>query len=239
MTTPDTITLAGWTQRHDALKDVAPDALHLDYYPSRTLEDVFALLEPHAKNIRYAVGWSLGGWLLMRATQEGIIALEHLTLIAPPLQFVNTPDFAHGMDPKTFELFYTNYRDQPERTAARFAQLIAKGDSDPKRIVEELALPAHTTDAQTWHPWLDVLEHQKHHHLSFENFPPTLLIHGAQDTIIPLAQGRELASRIPNAALHVLPHAAHAPHLHDSHAVRRKIAQHRRQNMPEPPPASI
>ncbi len=228
MSAPDTLTLAGWTQRHDALRDIAPDALHLDYYPSRSEEEVFALLAPHASTIRYAIGWSLGGWLLMRAIMEGVIAPEHLTLIAPPLQFVNTEDFAHGMDPKTFELFYTNYRDQPERTAARFAQLIAKGDSDHKRIAEALDLPAHNVDVSTWHPWLDVLEHQKHHHLRFENFPPTLLIHGAQDTIIPLTQGKELADRIPGVTMHIMENAAHAPHLHDPDQIRAWIDQHRR-----------
>lgn len=227
MTSPDTIALTGWTQRHDVLQDIAPEALHLDYYPSRTPEEVFALMKPHAQHIRYAIGWSLGGWLLMRAIMEGIIQPEHLVLIAPPLQFVSTEDFPHGMDMTTFELFYTNYRDQPERTAARFAQLIAKGDADHKRVVEALALPAHNVDAETWHPWLDVLEEQKHHQLTFDDFPPTLLIHGARDTIIPLAQGQELARRIPGAELHVLEEAAHAPHLHDPARLVRLIDDHR------------
>ncbi len=231
MTCPHTLTLAGWTQRHDALRDIAPDALHLDYYPSRSPEEVFALLEPHAKHIRYAIGWSLGGWLLLRAIAEGILAPEHLTLIAPPLQFVNAEDFLHGMDPTTFELFYTNYRDQPERTAARFAQLIAKGDVHHKRIVEALDLPAHNVDAATWHPWLDVLAEQKHHHLTFENLPPTLLIHGARDTIVPLEQGKELARRIPGATLHILEEAAHAPHLHDAPRIIRLIDDHRRHHV--------
>lgn len=227
MSLPDTLALAGWTQRHDALKGIAPDALHLDYYPSRSQEEVFARIAPHAKDIRYAIGWSLGGWLLMRAIMEGVIAPEHLTLIAPPLQFVTTEDFPHGMDPATFALFYTNYRDQPERTAARFAQLIAKGDTEHKRVVDALDLPPHTTDAATWHPWLDTLSAQRHGHLAFDGFPPTLLIHGAHDTIVPVAQGRELAQRIPGAQLHIFEDAAHAPHLHDAPRLARLIDHHR------------
>ncbi len=226
-TTPDTITLTGWTQRHDILHAVAPDALHLEYYPSRNEAEVFSLLEPLAEATRHAIGWSLGGWLLMRAIQEGIIAPRHLTLIAPPLQFVSSDDFPHGMDSTTFELFYTNYRDQPERTASRFAHLIAKGDARHRDVVEALALPEHTTDAETWHPWLDVLAGQKHHHLEFDAFPPTLVIHGACDTIVPLRQSHELVQRIPGAELHIIEDAAHAPHLHDSATIARIIAAHR------------
>ncbi len=227
MTHPHTIALAGWTQRHDALSTIAPDALHLDYYPSRSLEDVFALLKPHAPHIRYAIGWSLGGWLLMRAIAEGIIAPEHLVLIAPPMQFVSSDDFPHGMDPTTFELFYSNYRDQPQRTAARFAHLIAKGDLHHKRVVEALRLPAHNVDAEVWHPWLDALADQRHHQLAFDAFPPTLLIHGQHDTIVPLQQGKELARRIPQAELHILPDASHAPHFHDPALLMRLIDEHR------------
>lgn len=226
-----TLTLAGWTQRHDALAPIAPGALHLEYYPSRSLEEVFALLKPYAKDIRYAIGWSLGGWLLMRAIMEGIIRPEHLVLIAPPLQFVSSPDFPYGMDTTTYELFYDNYRRDPERTAARFAHLIAKGDSHHKRIITELNLPAHTVDMEVWHPWLDILAEQQHNHLEFVDFPPTLLIHGEHDTIVPVAQGKELALRIPEAELHILPDASHAPHLHDAALLRRLINEHRQRHV--------
>lgn len=212
---------------HDALAPIAPEAWHLDYYPSRSPEEVFALFAPDAGSVRFAVGWSLGGWLLMRAIAEGVIAPAHLVLIAPPLQFVSTPDFSHGMDVATFTLFSGNYRGDPVRTATRFAHLIAKGDIHHKRIIGELTLPPHSVDANVWHPWLEVLAQQRRHQLEFSGFPPTLLIHGERDTVVPVAQGRELASRIPGAKLHVLPEAAHAPHLHDSALVRRLIDDHR------------
>ena len=38
---------------------------------------------------------------------------------------------------------------------------------------------------------------------------PTLVIHGADDAIVPLATGRELAAAIPGAQLHVIAKAGH------------------------------
>ena len=40
---------------------------------------------------------------------------------------------------------------------------------------------------------------------------PTLVVHGAHDAIAPLAQGQELAARIPHAELMVLDDAGHVP----------------------------
>jgi len=42
---------------------------------------------------------------------------------------------------------------------------------------------------------------------------PTLLIHGEQDTLIPLAHARNAAKLIPNARLEVLKECGHVPHI--------------------------
>jgi pimeloyl-ACP methyl ester carboxylesterase len=223
----NTLCLAGWTQRHDALRAVAPEgAVHFSYHPCRTREEVLELLAPHARRVTRAIGWSLGGWLLNQAVREGVLHLEQLVLIAPPLQFVSSEEFPHGMDPHVFTMFRDNYRADPERSAARFAHLIARGDARYRDILEHLTPPPHAVDADSWAPWLDALEAQRHADDSYDALPPTLLIHGARDGIIPLAQSEALAARIPGATLRVLPDAAHAPHLHDPRQVRAWIAEH-------------
>lgn len=40
---------------------------------------------------------------------------------------------------------------------------------------------------------------------------PTLVIHGAADTIVPIAEGQWLADRLPNGRLQVVPGAGHVP----------------------------
>ena len=220
-----TLCLAGWAQPHDALAVIAPDAHHLNYYPHTKPESVLELIAEH-HDIERAIGWSLGGWLLMHAVQAGLLEPQQLVLIAPPLQYVKSDDFAHGMDQTTFDLFYSSYTSDPSRTAARFSGLMAKGDRDAKRLMQELEHAEHTTDAETWGPWLKVLEAQHHEDINFTNFPPTLIIHGEADQIIPLGQGKALAEKIGHAQLHLMADCAHVPHLHNKDAVQTAIAEH-------------
>lgn len=42
---------------------------------------------------------------------------------------------------------------------------------------------------------------------------PTLIIHGAEDKIVPLDEARAMQASIPNAALEILPRAGHLPNL--------------------------
>jgi pimeloyl-ACP methyl ester carboxylesterase len=42
---------------------------------------------------------------------------------------------------------------------------------------------------------------------------PTLVVHGADDRLIPVARGRELARLIPRATLDIVPNAGHLPHV--------------------------
>ena len=52
---------------------------------------------------------------------------------------------------------------------------------------------------------------------------PTLVVHRDRDRAAPLAQGRELAERIPGAELAVLPGRAHLPYIGDVDALARVI----------------
>jgi pimeloyl-ACP methyl ester carboxylesterase len=42
---------------------------------------------------------------------------------------------------------------------------------------------------------------------------PTLVVHGANDRLIPLARGRELARLLPHATFDIVPDAGHLPHV--------------------------
>ena len=53
---------------------------------------------------------------------------------------------------------------------------------------------------------------------------PTLLIWGRHDQIVPLAYGRALEERMPNAELAVLETAAHLPHIEEAALVSHLIA---------------
>jgi pimeloyl-ACP methyl ester carboxylesterase len=58
---------------------------------------------------------------------------------------------------------------------------------------------------------------------------PTLVIHGAHDSIVPLANGEAVVRQVQGASLHILPNAGHELHSDDLHTITGLIAVHTKQ----------
>lgn len=213
-----TLTLSGWGQPADALDPIARDAICFDYsdYPdtARALEALRALNPDHV------IGWSLGGQLALHAIVAGALNPKKLTLIAPAFQFVKGGTVDDGMDRFTFDTFRSNYATDPERTATRFHSLIAKGDSKMRNVMQGLRNHSQIAQAARWLPWLDALDREPVSRLSLAMVPPTTIIHGTQDAIVPVAQAHMLAQTLPKARVEIWEGVAHAPHLHDTERLR-------------------
>jgi pimeloyl-ACP methyl ester carboxylesterase len=54
---------------------------------------------------------------------------------------------------------------------------------------------------------------------------PTRLIHGAHDSLVPLAAAERLCAAMPNARLRMMPDAGHAPHVSEPGAVAAAILE--------------
>lgn len=216
-----TLLLSGWAQPADALAHLDEDALLFDYsdYPSAAAA-IEALAKLNPTNI---IGWSLGGNLALRAIGAGALAPQHLTLIGAPMQFVGK----QGMGPETFRLFRESYAADPARTKGRFHALIAKGDMSARQVMELLGHHPNVEETARWLPWLDALGGHEIRSEMLASAPPTLIIHGMNDAIVPIAQGELLANALPNAQLNRWADVGHAPHLHDAARLMREIAEHR------------
>ena len=214
--------LSGWAQPSDALAAIAPEAAVFDYSDYTSPEASFSGLEKF-KHTKCVVAWSMGGQLALRAIAAGVLAPQHLTLIAPPYQFVG----AQGMDVFTFEQFRNNYAQNPARTKARFHALVAKGDTDFSRVLDGLAHHPEVENPARWLPWLDDLGAYSLDDAQLAALPPTLLVHGMEDAIVPVAQGLRLMERFPTIQRSVWENAGHAPHVHDAARLRAEIAAHR------------
>jgi pimeloyl-ACP methyl ester carboxylesterase len=219
-----TLLLSGWTQPVDALAHIADTPLLFDYSQYRSASKAIEALR--ALRPTSVIAWSLGGQLALRALAAGALRTHHLTLIGTPLQFVG----ADGMGEETFRLFRDSYAQDPERTKQRFHGLIAKGDSRLRDIMGMLGHHPDVTDTARWLPWLDDLAMQTMDVSSLASLPPTLIIHGMKDHIVPPAQGEMLARHISRAQLNRWADAGHAPHLHDAVRLRAEIAAHRQQS---------
>jgi pimeloyl-[acyl-carrier protein] methyl ester esterase len=214
------ITLSGWAQPHDALNVIAPEATHIEYGSCKDVEQAMERISAQGSRTDIAVGWSLGGSLLMEAVHRKLICPKRLILLAAPVQFVNNDEFAHGMGQETFRLFCESYRKDPQRTAKRFAALIAKGDRRAAAITRQLGNLAACSVIEQWTPWLDYLAEYKVSDFDFSYANEIVSIHGVNDCIVPFEQTMMLSEQHPHVKTVILPEAGHAPHLHDGETVR-------------------
>ena len=131
--------------------------------------------------------------------------------------FVQREGFASAMPPALLKAFTLGVNTLPATVMPQFAALSNQGDTRAREISRELKpltrdpLPdkAALLAGLDWLQTLDLRAQtptiQK----------PTLVIHGAQDHLMPLAAGQWLVERLPRATLLTLPNAGHAPFLHD------------------------
>lgn len=213
------LTISGWTQPPDALDILAPHAETLDYI-DHSPESVQA----HRGEYDLIIGWSLGGVIARRLLSCGAVKAGALVSLAAPFQFVRGGDVHEAMPQDTFEQFYANFRDDTQRTISRFSGLLVKGDSRAKAVHERLSLHPRIDEAHHWLRWMDFLRDYSAKEADYSALPKTLVIHGAQDAIIPASQGQRLAEKL-QAELLMLPEAGHAPHLHDPEKVRSAIEE--------------
>lgn len=157
------------------------------------------------------------------------VADKSTTTQAPPPQ--PSPDRGGGkipaMDPTTFHLFRESYAKDPARTKTRFHGLVAKGDREMKRVMSLLGHHPKVEDVAHWLPWLDDLAAQRLDAAALASAPPTLIIHGMSDAIVPFVQSEYLARMLPRAQVNGWAEVGHAPHLHDAARLIAEIAAHR------------
>lgn len=221
--TNKTLILSGWTQSAEPLKVLAPGARVFDYSDFTSIERCFPGLAQF-RETEHVIAWSMGGQLALRAIAIGALAPKHLTLIATPYRFVGTD----GMGAETFRLFRESYVKDAPRTKARFHALVAKGDAKQHDVMRRLVHHPEVENTNRWLPWLDILGLNDATTEPLARTPRTLIIHGANDEIVPLAQGEFLARHLPKATLSRWADVGHAPHVHDSARMTAEIHAHRR-----------
>jgi pimeloyl-ACP methyl ester carboxylesterase len=210
------VTFSGWGQAPDSLDNIAPNANHIKYRDFADVDSVFTSIANVKCDV--LIGWSLGGQLALRAVDNGVLKPKLIVLLATPFQFLSGKGFKSGMDGDTFHSFEMNFQNNPEATLEQFALLIAKNDSEAKRIITYLkAQPKQNPDK--WAHWLEELRNFSCSKLNFTNMPKTIAIHGRDDTIVDVAQAGILHPLIADYTCHVFEKCGHAPHLHDEKKV--------------------
>lgn len=216
------MTLSGWGQHADSLSSLIEDgdhrALHIHYRNFEGPKELFPFIKDKPCDV--LIGWSLGGQLAIRAVQEKLLKPKLLVLLSTAFTFISEED---GMPLKTFNAFEQNVHKHPEKTLRRFASLVGQGDSKAKAISKTLLTPEPSHEG--WLPWLKELRHFSCENVDFKGFPKTLLVHGRQDSIVPVKQSHYFHALLPQCQMVVLEDAGHAPHLHNPAFIRQRIKE--------------
>lgn len=178
-------------------------------------DDLAQQLPPHTT----LLGWSLGGQVAMRAALDHPGKIARLILLASTPRFVTAGDWVHGMAASDLQDFGAALVADSQATLLRFLGLQTRGMPNQKTLLQQLRqtlLTAPAPSAAALTGGLHILQQTDARDEVPRIGQPTLVLHGALDTLIPPAAGAWLAGALPDARHVELARAAHAPHL--SHA---------------------
>lgn len=161
-------------------------------------------------------GWSLGGMLAMELAVRLAVPVERLLLIGTTPRFAASADWPHGLPATQVRALARNLKRRFTATLGEFFALSfgpKEVDAARLRTIRAFAIqPAGLPDPASAAALLALLESQDQRHLPAAITCPTLVIHGADDRIVPVGAGRALAALLPQGRLCEFAATGHAPH---------------------------
>lgn len=219
------LAINGWAQKADSIRSILPESADLvGYGDCNNVEEVFKRIAATNPEPDVMVGWSLGGQLALRAVAAGVARPKKLVLLGAPYQMVADKHFKGGTPKMMVLASRAALATNAEFMLREFqAGMLAKGDS--KEAAIKATAPAYLApvEGMEWLFWFDELERFSCRHLDFSGFPPTHIIHGDNDAVIPFANAEHLHAQIAGSTLHKLEKCGHAPHWHDENFVKTII----------------
>jgi pimeloyl-[acyl-carrier protein] methyl ester esterase len=151
------------------------------------------------------LGWSLGGILAQELAARFPRRIERLILVSTTPRFVSGPNWPHGLTDTAVRALARDFKRTPALTLETFWRLQFQGESStPPPLVPEIEMA-------TALGGLELLRQVDLRQRLSEITTPTLVLHGSDDVIIPIAAGHYLATSLPNAYLHEANSYGHAP----------------------------
>ena len=187
-----------YDHRGSGVTDAAASAIS----PQALVDDVFRVLDHYNVETCVLAGESLGALTAMTAALQRPDRIRGLVIVDGVTSAGTTPP--HGMIagiradyPATVQWFVDACVPEPHSDHIRRwgRQILLRADPEAAARMFESYDEA---------PAVPVAE---------DIAQPTLILHGEQDAVVPLATAQALAPRIPNAELVVLPGAGHVPTL--------------------------
>ncbi len=170
--------------------------------------DIAARLQPGTT----LAGWSLGAQLALAVAARAPEKIGKLLLVAGTASFVQRDGWPHAMPPEMLAEFAAGIAADVEAMLPRFVRGFNRGDARGKEVTRQLLdLADPLPPAATLAAGLDWLRDVDLRPELGRIKAPTLLIHGANDPLMPLGAAEALAAAIPGARLAPFTDCAHAP----------------------------
>ena len=171
-----------------------------------------------------AVGWSLGGMLLLEALAMGNLTPAKVVLAATPACFCAGEDHPVGQPRAAVRALRRTVRQDPRRGLADFAgRCLAPGEADfREEILENFQYQETGADLASGLDYLLNTDLRP----QLAGIPPgTLIIQGDADAIVPLEQAEILSQYLKDAQMVRLPGAGHAPFVTQAEAFNEIVAE--------------
>lgn len=225
--------LTGWMQQEDYLRLLCPklEIEPLAYQHFSGIEEMVAHHGWQKQPLKpdLLIAWSLGGQVALDLISKSYIKPSKLVLIATPFSMQKQMLESLGAGEMFTDIFQqmqgiangkTALWQPPARMLQRFTQMIAFGDTYRKQVLEHIQLLSLYPHALHWLQYLfsfDVTQ------LDCQKIPPSLLIYGKEDVIVPISAVAQYEALLPKTEIHIVEQSGHAPHYHSPDDVRKWI----------------
>lgn len=151
------------------------------------------------------LGWSLGGMIAQEVASRFPQRIARCVLVATTPSFVTTPDWPHGLAATAVRTLARDFRRAPLPTLESFWRLQYQGEGSLSApMVPEVEMATALAG-------LELLRQVDLRPQLSTITVPTLVVHGSNDLIIPVAAGRFLAATLPQGKLLEVSGVGHAP----------------------------
>lgn len=210
-----------WARTLACVGGQAPDlpgygetAIRLPYTAEALADAIAANLAASLAEPVNLVGWSMGGMVALALAARHPQQVAKLVLVGTSPAFVNRPDWSFGLAPEVLAGFAAGLEQDYHATLLRFLALQARGGDAARAVVGRLRKTVFARGQpapEVLAAGLELLRGVDLRDASATLACPTLVVHGAHDSLCPVAAGQWLAERIPKARLARHEGASHAP----------------------------
>ena len=199
-----------------------------EYTTADQADDAAAVLRHLNVERAHVVGISMGGFMSLQLTLRHPELVEKLVLVCTSAGGRGNTRPHLNLLPVFFALPIFANADAATRARMVYSRIMARGflkkHPDELRRIEETARYKPMSGAAYNRQLRACQRHNVADELS-EITKPTLVIHGADDPLVPLPNGRFLAQNIKNAEFHIYPDTGHIPIIERAADFNRDVLQ--------------